>query len=119
MNTEVEQPRKGEFDIMLKLSNKQIRADRAEGLYESAEMRYGRAMEDIGMEIKELRRKRANMLDLSPTNADSLMLGEDFNAADMVKRDLEIGLKMRELEIKQEILTERYNFLFKGEVKNG
>lgn len=119
MNTTENVIKQGAMYVSLKRDNKQIRDDRAEGIIEDAEMTYSRKLQDIDREIKGLERKRNNMLDLSPTNADSLMLGEDFNATKMVDKDLEIGIKIRELEIKKEILTSRYNFLFKAEVKNG
>jgi hypothetical protein len=39
----------------------------------------------------------------------------DFHAKEFVAKDLDLGLKIRNLEIKQEIASKRYNELFKGE----
>ena len=52
------------------------------------------------------------MLDLSPTHADSLVLASDFNAKQYVTKDLEIAVKIRNLEIKQELAKKRYEYLF-------
>lgn len=54
------------------------------------------------------------MLDLSPTDATSLVLASDFDAKNYVEKDLELGVKIRNLEIKLEIATKRYAYLFGG-----
>lgn len=102
----------GLFRGSLKRNNKQIRDDRADGISEDAQLAYQRKIQDMQMEQKRLVRKRNNMLDLSPTNADSLMLGEDFNSAKFIKDDIQIGVDLRNLEIQLEIATTRYVELF-------
>ena len=52
------------------------------------------------------------MLDLSPTSADSLVMASDFDAEAFIQKDVEIGLKIRNLEITLEIARTRYNHLF-------
>lgn len=106
----------GAFMESLKRSNKQIRDDRAAAIGENAEITYRREIEDMRMDIKRLKRKRENKLDMSPTNADSLILGEDFDAPRFVKEDVVIGVELRNLEIKLGIAEERYQYLFGGEV---
>ena len=64
------------------------------------------------VEIKKKKRDRENMLDMSPENAMSLMVASDFNATLFVQKDLELGVAIRNLEIKLEIATARYNELF-------
>ena len=102
----------GLFRGSLKRNNKQIREDRADSIAEDAQLGYQRRIQDMQMEQKRLIRKRNNMLDLSPTNADSLMLGEDFNSTKFVEDDIEIGVQLRNLGIKLEIATARYEELF-------
>lgn len=102
----------GAFFQSLKRNNSQIKLDRATAISEDAEMSYGRMVEDLKMELKRLLRERANMLDLSPTNTQSLMLANDFDARKFSERDLEIGVKIRNLEIKIEVAEARYNELF-------
>lgn len=105
----------GAFMESLKRSNKQIRDDRAAAIGENAEITYRREIEDMRMAIKRLKRKRENKLDMSPTNADSLILGEDFDAPRFVEEDIELGVQLRNLQIKLEIAENRYQYLFGGE----
>ena len=103
---------KGAFAQSLTRNNKKIRADRAIAIAEDAETIYRREVEDLTMQIKKLRRERENMLDLSPTTSDSLVLASDFNAKDFVTRDIDLGVKIRNLEITLEIAKNRFNHLF-------
>ncbi len=103
---------KGAFVESLKRNNKKIRDDRAIAISEDAQMIYKREVEDIEIKIKRLRRDREAMLDLSPTDAQSLVLASDFNSKDFVAKDIEIGIQIRNLEIKLEIARARYKLLF-------
>lgn len=103
---------KGAFVDSLKRNNKKIREDRAISIAEEAELTYKREVEDLNTQIKKLKRERDSLLDLSPTNADSLVLASDFNAKEFVAKDIEIGLKIRNLDIKLEIASTRYTTLF-------
>lgn len=110
METEI----KGAFFESLVRNNKKIREDRAAAIQEQAELLYKRKVEDLTVEIKRLRRERENMLDLSPENATSLIVASDFDAEAFVNKDLELGIKLRELEIKLDIAKTRYAQLFEG-----
>ena len=103
---------KGAFIDSLKRNNKQIRDDRASSITEDAQMLYKREVEDLELQIKKIRREREAMLDLSPTTAQSLVLASDFNAKDFVDRDIDLGIKIRNLEIKLDIAKDRYTHLF-------
>lgn len=109
MNDEVEV---GAFVASLKRNNKQIRDDRASAITEDAQMAYKRSVEDLEMGIKRMRREQENMLDLSPDNAQSLILGKDFDSATYISRDAELGLNIRNAEIKLDIAATRYLYLF-------
>jgi hypothetical protein len=104
----------GAFLASLRRNNKQIRDDRALAIGEDTELIYKRKIEDLELAVKKLRREQENMLDLSPTTAQSLVLASDFDSAAYVDKDVEIGVKIRNLEIKLEIATNRYNYLFGG-----
>jgi hypothetical protein len=113
METEVTfEQKQGAFGESLQRNNKQIRRDRAIAITEDAEMIYKRTVEDMEIEVKRLKRERESLLDLSPTNADSLVLATDFNSKSFVEKDIEIGLKVRNVEIKLDIARERYSHLF-------
>ncbi|NJM53480.1 MAG: hypothetical protein HC846_08895 [Blastocatellia bacterium] len=102
----------GAFVESLKRNNAKIREDRAISIAEDAQIIYKREVEDLEIQIKRLKRERDSMLDLSPTTADSLVLATDFDSKDFVNKDIQIGVQIRNLEIKLEIARERYNFLF-------
>lgn len=104
---------KGAFVDSLRRNNKKIRDDRAVAIAEDVQMLFKREIEDLELEIKKVRRERENMLDLSPTTADSLVLATDFDGKGFVNKDLELGVKIRNLEIKLEIAQNRFNHLFR------
>jgi hypothetical protein len=105
---------KGAFVSSLVRNNKKIREDRAIAIAESAEMLYKRQVEDTELKIKQLKRDREAMLDLSPTDAQSLVLASDFDAKSFVEKDIQLGVTIRNLEISLEIAKSRYNHLFKS-----
>ena len=105
---------KGAFIESLTRNNKQIRSDRATAISEDAELLYKREIEDLTVQMRKIEREREGMLDLSPENAMSLKLASDFDAKEFVRKDLEIGVKIRNLLIKLEIAKERYKHLFTG-----
>lgn len=104
----------GAFISSLKRNNKQIREDRATAIAEDTELVYKRTIEDIELSIKKMKRDQENMLDLSPENAQSLILASDFNSTEYVKKDINLGIKIREAEIELDIAKKRYEYLFGG-----
>lgn len=106
---------KGAFVESLKRNNKQIRHDRAEAIVEDTQLAYKRVVEDLEVQLKRMNRDRDNMLDLSPSNAQSLVVASDFDSVAFVEKDLQLGVKIRETEIKLEIARKQYEHLFQGE----
>lgn len=106
---------KGAFYSSLKRNNKQIRDDRAIAIVEDTELVYKRQMEDLELSVKKMKREQENMLDLSPTDARSLVLASDFDSAEYVGKDVELGVKIRNTQIKLGIAQKRYAYLFGGE----
>lgn len=104
----------GAFLSSLKRNNKQIRDDRAAAIGDNAELKFKRAVEDLEVCLKQMKRDQENMLDLSPTNATSLMVASDFDADAYVAKDIELGVQIRNTEIKLEIAKKRYEYLFGG-----
>jgi len=109
-----EQVAQGAFLDSLKRNNRQIRDDRATAIAEDAQVMYRRSVEDLELNINRMKRDRENMLDMSPDNTLSLKLASDFNADDYVKRDIDLGVKIRNAEIQLEIATKQYKHLFEG-----
>lgn len=110
-----ETPITGAFIDSLKRNNKEIRDNRAASIAEDAHLLYRRAVEDIEVRLKTLKRDRENMLDMSPDNIFSLKLASDFNGAEYVAKDIQLGVDIRNAEIKLEIAQRQYNYLFGGE----
>lgn len=105
----------GEFFANLNRNNSKIRSDRAIAITEDAQLLYKRELEDMEMKLKRLKRERENMIDLSPTSADSLILATDFNSDEFVKKDIKFGIDIRNLQIAIDIARERFNTLFVSE----
>lgn len=119
MNTEkeengekLEESTKGAFYSSLKRNNKQIRDDRALAISEDTEMIFKRKIEDLQTGVKRMKRELDNMLDLSPTNAQSLIVASDFDSQVFVEKHIELGVRIRNSEITLEIAKKQYNFLF-------
>jgi hypothetical protein len=104
----------GAFFSSLKRNNRQIRDDRATAIAEDTELVYKRKIEDLELCIKKMKREQDNMLDLSPTNAQSLILASDFDSSQYVEKDIDLGIKIRNTEITLEIARKRYQYLFGG-----
>lgn len=102
----------GAFLLSLKRNNDKIREDRALAIAEDAQLIFKREIEDMAIQLKRLQRERDGLLDLSPTTADSLVLANDFDAKTFVEKDIQLGIQMRNLEIRLEIAKQRYAFLF-------
>lgn len=107
----------GAFFQSLQRNNKQIKEDRALAISEDTQIVYKREVEDLEHAIKQKHREVEQMMDLSPTNSMSLMLANEYDAIAFKDKDVALGLEIRNLKIKLEIATNRYNFLFGIEKK--
>lgn len=104
----------GMFYTSLKRNNKQIREDRANAIGEDTQLVYKRTIEDLDVLIKRMKREQENLLDLSPSNSQSLVLASDFDSKAYVEKDIDLGVKIRNAEIKLDIAKRRYEYLFGG-----
>ena len=104
----------GAFFSSLKRNNKQIRDDRATAIAEDTQIIYKRKIEDIELSLKKMRRELENMLDLSPTDKNTLVLASDFDSESYVEKDIDLGIKIRNTEIKLSVAKDRYEYLFGG-----
>lgn len=102
----------GLFQESLYRDNKEIRKDRAESIIKEAKMVYKRMIEDHEIELEKLVIDRNNRLDMSPVNADSLILGKNFDAAAFAKKDTDITIDIEILEQRINIAKDRYKTLF-------
>ena len=102
----------GAFRQSLIRNNSKIRADRAQAISEDTQLVYKRKIEDLELTIKKMKREQENMLDLSPKDAQSLILASDFDSSVYVNKDTDLGVKIRNAQITLEIAQDRYNYLF-------
>lgn len=107
----------GAFIASLKRNNRQIREDRADTIVEETELVYKRRIEDLGISISRMKKEQENMLDLSPSNAQSLILASDFDNSTYVEKDVDLSRKIRDLEITRELAVKRFTYLFGKEIK--
>jgi hypothetical protein len=103
---------KGFLNESLARGNKQIRAERGDAIAEDLEMVYKREIEDKTVDLKRLNRKQANAFDFSPTNSQSLVMGKDFDAGELMKSDLADALAIHNTTIRLNIAKKQYNHLF-------
>ena len=89
---------KGAFLESLHRNNTKIKADRASAIGEDTAFLYKRGIEDIQIQLRQLRRQQENALDLSPENALNLKPAADFNSKAYVDDDITI-----QGEVKQKI----------------
>ena len=105
---------KGLFYQNLTRDFKKLKADRAEAVTEDAEIAYKRHIEDYCRNLREINRKRENlMLELAPTTTyDATVVPADFDVNMFMSEDEKLGVKARDLKIRLEIMLERYESLF-------
>lgn len=102
----------GAFFESLNRNNKTIKQDRATSITEDVQTYYKRAIEDMRLTKKRLTRDRVNMLDLSPSDKNSLILAGEFDSKRFIEEDLRIGVDLRNLNIKLDIAEASYQHLF-------
>lgn len=116
MADEVKVEVEGAFVASLKRNNTKIKQDRAQSISEIAQMTYRRDIEDLEMKIKNMKRDQDNMLDLSPENVTTLIVASDFDAKEFTRKDIDLGVNIRNAEITLEIAKKRYVYLFGGTI---
>jgi len=112
MNNEV--LKQGKFGQNLMRSNKQLREDRGVQIAKSTAKIYKRQMEDLQEDLENLIIDRDNALDINPGNTQTIINPSDFDSKSFVQKDLDMGLKIREIRIKLEEAKKRYADLFGG-----
>lgn len=105
-------PTDGAFGTSLHRNNKAIRRERANALAADAATMYRRLVEDLELERLRLRRRQEDLLDLSPTDANSLVPAADFDAEAFAAGDHSLSVQIRNVEIKLELASARLNYLF-------
>ena len=103
--------RKTRFGRMLTRNNKELRDGRALDILEGIELQYKRSIENMEMELKVKRRNREQSLDLSPTKTFQLSMDVQ-DAAAFVQKDIELGVEIKQLELKLDVAQRQYADIF-------
>jgi len=103
--------KEGAFVESLNRNNKEIRKARAEGITEDLELMYSRKIQDFRKDIRTFDRDLEDMLDMSPTNKQSLILASDFKAEDFTNERIRLMVEKRNLEIKLELAERDFEYL--------
>ncbi len=106
---------KGKFIDSLKRNNRKIKTDRAISITEDTQLLYKRAVEDLDIKIKKMKRDQKNSLDLSPSDSRSLTPAKDFDSDGFVEDDINLAIKIKQSELSLEVAKKRYEELFGGE----
>lgn len=96
----------------LSRNNKEIRQDRADTIGEELEMTFSRGIQDLEMKLKRLSRERDSMYDFSPTNSQSLVMAKELHADEILIKDYQLSIQIRQVEIELDIAKSRYVYLF-------
>lgn len=102
----------GKFFKKLTQSNKDLQADRAQLIASQVSRFLNRRLEDIDVEINQLIVDRDSLLDVRPSQTTTILNPSDFDTNSFIDKYINYGIKLRELEIKKEIIQKSVNDLF-------
>ncbi len=103
---------KGALGASLLRRNSKIREERGVSIFKETERTYKRRVEDLQFKIDRLIDQQAALLDLSPDNAQSLILAKDFDPDNFFKVDNDFTMQIRTAKIELLEAQARYNRLF-------
>src|SRR5688572_10809899 len=103
--------RNTKFGKMLTRNNKELRDGRALDLLEGIELEYKREIENMERDLKVMRRNREQTLDMAPSKSFELTVDAKDSAA-FVKKDIETGVTIKQLELKLEVAKKQYDEMF-------
>jgi hypothetical protein len=102
----------GALAASLLRNSSKIKEDRALAIVRTAEKYFRRKVEDIQDRITNSITERDNLLDLSPTDINSLVLATDFKADQFYDSVRRITLAIREAKVELEEMQAQYENLF-------
>lgn len=103
---------KAVFLETLQRNNAKIKQDRARTIAEDTQLEFRRFVEDTEIRIKKLMRSKENMLDVSPTNATSLIVASDFDSKAFVQKTVEMGVEIANTQRVLDVARKEYEYLF-------
>lgn len=89
-----------------------IKEERGIAVFKQLERCYKRKVEDLEYKLDRLQDERLAMLDMSPTNSQSLILAKEVDPDEFYRNHFDITMKIRTAKIELEEAREQYNSLF-------
>lgn len=102
----------GAFAGSLLRNASKIKEDRALTILRNAEKYFRRKVEDLTDRIGNLEVERQALLDMSPTDINSLVLATDFKADEFYDTERKLTMQIRECKVELEEMQRRYEYLF-------
>src|SRR5687767_2387715 len=102
---------KGLFADKLYRPNSQIKRERADEIIEDAEIAYQRRVQDMARDLRNLKRDRDRMIDLSPGTRDTLQF-PDFRGSEFTEAHIKLTVDIYNLEKKVQLAMDQYQTLF-------
>lgn len=112
MEKEKEEEFKGLFADNLFRGNSKIKRDRAISIIKRSKNAYRRYIEDLQLEIEELKARQNELIDLSPTDNVSLTMAKNFDPDDFLRKDTDLIAKIFVKETHLELYKKRQEKLF-------
>lgn len=103
---------KGAFATSLLRNASKIKEDRALAILRNGEKYFRRKVEDIQDRITNLETERDSLLDMSPTDINSLVLATDFKSDEFYEIIRKLTLNIREAKVELEEMKKQYEYLF-------
>ena len=108
---------KNKFESLLTLNGKELLSKRAENLGIDVEESFNEQKRVLNKRLRNLESEVFKMEDMSVKTTDSLVVGEDMNVDQWVKRRIEIELEKRDVQIELDTINKLIDNYF-GEVRN-
>ena len=105
----------GAFINSLKRNNAKLRDDRAQTIARSVKLKYKRQIEDLESDLIGMQTERTSMLDVGHTSTETILHPRDFKVDDFVTMDINLGVKIRNTQIKLDIARKQFFALFKSD----
>lgn len=102
----------GAFGASLLRNASKIKEERALTILRNGEKYFRRKVEDLTDRIGNLEVERQALLDMSPTDINSLVLATDFKADEFYDTERKLTMQIREARVELEEMQTRYEFLF-------
>ena len=108
---------RNKFESLLTLNGKELLSKRAENLGIDVEESFNEQKRVLNKRLRNLESEVFKMEDMSVKTTDSLVVGEDMNVDQWVKRRIEIELEKRDVQIELDTINKLIDYYF-GEVRN-